>query len=472
MQYSFPYPTSSAIPPIKVPYVAVWTYSLTGPYSFESFNEYKSSGFGLYEFVVKHGLEVDQCFVHASVVQSWLFFGLASEALGRDINHQEFFDRSVTKDEPDSVIDLRVPMWFWTELCQRIEHLRTKASEGQLGHEWRRLSNCFIHAISVLSQRDCYGGEPESDEILNKVLLSVHMLQSVIAHALSYPSSYQQLSTNCQWRSKQLLTDRMLESGWCRKRLNMLSAVSIPFPALYFLSSIPPTHGHGADHNNCTYTRCLLSSALETPLHRASDCKCFKIRVPIDKVLRILEDGGVPLVRVTKTQSKLDLDIVRYTHGTIYIAISHVWSDRQFGSSENALPHCQVEHLYSLLEKLPIPFATRNFPLEMLTRWRTASQTVEEAPKTAWLFWLDTFCVPQDPAHDDLKRKAIDMMNLVYAAASQTLVVDGDMQNFEIGQGPTSDCSTGPPLFYGPTKEKLLDALAALCGSNWMGRAW
>jgi hypothetical protein len=66
------------------------------------------------------------------------------------------------------------------------------------------------------------------------------------------------------------------------------------------------------------------------------------------------------------------------------------------------------------------------------TRWLSADwssfircwQGMRAAHKTDWLFWLDTFCIPQAPAQAVLRRKAINMMNLVYAAVSQTLILD------------------------------------------------
>jgi hypothetical protein len=47
------------------------------------------------------------------------------------------------------------------------------------------------------------------------------------------------------------------------------------------------------------------------------------------------------------------LEVVPYTPGTIYIAISHVWADRQFGSSRNALPKCQLKYLEEVISTIP-----------------------------------------------------------------------------------------------------------------------
>ncbi len=53
----------------------------------------------------------------APVIQVWLFFGIASEALGRSIRHEEFSEAD--SDGPYLSIDLRIPEWYWQELKAR-----------------------------------------------------------------------------------------------------------------------------------------------------------------------------------------------------------------------------------------------------------------------------------------------------------------------------------------------------------------
>lgn len=49
-----------------------------------------------------------------SVIESWLFFGMASEALGRNIRYKEFV--GADPDGPHLSIDLRIPEWYLREL--------------------------------------------------------------------------------------------------------------------------------------------------------------------------------------------------------------------------------------------------------------------------------------------------------------------------------------------------------------------
>jgi hypothetical protein len=63
-------------------------------------------------------------------------------------------------------------------------------------------------------------------------------------------------------------------------------------------------------------------------------------------------------------------------------------------------------------------------------------------------------------------------MNLIYAAAAQTLVFDSGVQKLDAGQRPSSLARWGRRTYYAPTNKNLVDVLAHLCASNWMGRAW
>jgi hypothetical protein len=109
---------------------------------------------------------------------------------------------------------------------------------------------------------------------------------------------------------------------------------------------------------------------------------------------------------------------------------------------------------------------------DWFTMGSSTTGDVKPPSHTDQLFWLDTFCIPQGSTQADLRRKAIGSMNLVYAAASQTLILDAGLQNFDAGQRPSSLATGGRATFFGPTEEKLLDTLARICASSWMGRAW
>ncbi len=63
-------------------------------------------------------------------------------------------------------------------------------------------------------------------------------------------------------------------------------------------------------------------------------------------------------------------------------------------------------------------------------------------------------------------------MNLIYATASHTFVFDKGLQALDAGRRPASLAHGGRPTYYSPQDENLLDVVAYIYASNWMGRAW
>jgi Heterokaryon incompatibility protein (HET) len=264
----------------------------------------------------------------------------------------------------------------------------------------------------------------------------------------------------------------MLNNGWCRKRLNFVESIRMFYPAFYFMSSFRPPQRKNEDHQSCTPAKCYVTTGLVEPFHRTDDCQCQDVHVPLEQVLRIVAAGGIPLIRIGRSPSEeFGLEVVPYIRTIRFTAISHVWADRQLGSTKNALPRCQVEYLDSMLAAIPRKIEDWRL-CDWLPKRSPTPGPIEPPSRTYEYFWLDTFCIPQDLQHADLKHKAIGSMNLIYAAATQTLVFDSGLQKFNARQRPSSLAHGGRPTFYAPTDKNLLDVLAHLCASNWMGRAW
>ena len=173
--YCYPYPQASDIAPLRVPYVATVTYSLAGAYSFFSFlNESDcvqvlrgvrgtpASGSRL--DAGRHAL--------ASTIQSWLFFGLATETLGRDISHDEFVEGSAPGGS-DGWIDVRIPNWFWHELRARWTALKNTLSEHEFNEKQRRARECVTATKKMVDILDAMLYRPGLDLELGPVLLSV-----------------------------------------------------------------------------------------------------------------------------------------------------------------------------------------------------------------------------------------------------------------------------------------------------------
>lgn len=471
--YCFPYPRDTDVGPIRVPLIAQTQYLITGQTNFSDFFEkafdaelQKSKAGKLNE---RDGTASSLSSPLASTIQSWLFFGLASEALGRNIRPEEFADTG--PDGQQFSIDLRIPEWYWWELKARWDELNDSLTAAEFEAKRAQLKKMYKSAQIIVIYID-FLANSLGDDKLTEVLLSMHILLYLVATVLD-PDALKVTQTITSSASTKLLKSRMIKNGWCEKRLNFLHSSPMSYPAFYFLSSLRPPRITAEEHSSCSSNACLVTGKLSKPLHRISTCLCEDIVVPIHKVNKIVAFGGIPLIRITRSSlGKTELEVVPYTPSSRFIAISHVWADQQFGSDQNCLPKCQVEYLGELLSSLPTSMDHWGLR-EWVADWQS-SQPGEIAPPSGAYeyFWLDSFCIPQAAEHADLRSKAIMSMNLIYAAASHTFVFDKGLQSLDAGRRLASLAHSGRPTFYSPEDKSMLDVVAYIYASNWMGRAW
>ena len=465
----FPYPRDTDVESIRVPLIARTQYSITGQPNFLDFFKAETQKIKAAEpdgqqstsFSLSHSL--------ASIIQSWLFFGIASEALGRNIRHEEF--AGADPDGSRLSIDLRIPEWYWRELKARWDELDDSLTAAEFEAKRAQLEKIYKSAQILVIYMDLLANGLDDDK-LTEILLSIHMLLYLVAYVLD-SNTLKVTQTTTSLASTKLLKRRMVKNGWCEKRLNFLDASPMIYPAFYFLSSLKPPRINAEDHSSCSNETCLVTTKLSKPLHRTDECLCEDVVVPVDRVNTIVASGGIPLVRITRSLlGKTELEVVPYTPSSRFIAISHVWADQQFGSAQNCLPKCQVGYLEEVLSSLPTSIDHWGLR-EWVANWRSSRPGEITPPSRAYeYFWLDSFAIPQAVEHADLRSKAIESMNLIYAAASHTVVFDKGLQALDAGRRLASLAHGGRPTYYSPQDENLLDVVAYIYASNWMGRAW
>ncbi|MCJ1247315.1 hypothetical protein MMC30_004529 [Trapelia coarctata] len=215
--------------------------------------------------------------------------------------------------------------------------------------------------------------------------------------------------------------DKVLNENWCPARKNFLKFEHID---LYYVASLLPSY-ESLSHDDCRGTKCSYRAKALNQFqaqHRIEGCAgdCPEVVFEEARLASILEAGGTPGVATLKgCRGKIAYKVVDVT-GNPYVAISHVWSHGLGNPSRNALPLCQIEHLFGLLERLG----------------------------TDLLLWIDTLSVPTGLEY---KRKAILGLRNVYRQATKVLVIDRHL------------------LRVGP---HWLERRAQLICSEWMKRLW
>ncbi|KAK9416732.1 putative Het domain protein [Seiridium unicorne] len=418
-----------------------------------------------------------------SLLQSWLFFGLMSECLGQDIDPQMFVKRC-QRNSPENragkpMIDIRVDNTFLVRFGERRERLWNTSDQARRVFLEKELLDNVLFAQNQVELLELHIKEKSDDFCLNALL--VRMLLHVIMFQLEQPLG----PVNMKAPSVRVIVQRMLAMGWCKQRV-AFACRQFSYPALYYMSSLQRYLPRHIDHHECTNDTCKAKADDMEPTHRKLDCQCMAIEVQMSEIIRIIREGGIPLVRVQKQDQRhgvIQLEVIRCTPSSSYTAISHVWSDRQLSARRNALPQCQLEYLDSVLAELP-PSSGKDLrgirTLHNMIHNRLWKWGLYDSPSDLErLFWLDTLCIPLGSEHSDLRTKAINAMDLIYAGADRVLVLDAELQTADVGQSRLRIAVDGLVgkfsqlhVIDGPSPGNLLEVAARLFASAWVGRAW
>jgi hypothetical protein len=523
IMYCLPYPQDSdgIVAPVEVPYVAKFDYDISIPGNFKNFP--KQCGFESWDRPPED---------LASLMQSWLYFGLISEVLGQSVEPTSFvhvrrgFDGEVRYIDPKLKYQLHA---LFSDRCQSLY----QKDEAQANFIWSKIRESITFAEEQTLGFEKIEAPPDST--LACVALSVQLLlswlkiqfnvlrrgqrsrddhiagSSTLEQAFDqeyfepFESNNQMLAhykLNLSQRnpiepsdstplSTQILISRMKSQGWCPQRIKIVCS-SFSYPTVYYMSSLyrrAPSH---LTHEHCSQAGCVANDYLTGPMlpsHRTKDCICLDVGPLMDSVKEIINRGEVPLIRVRQMQSgQIELQVVKCASHTRYVAISHVWSDRQLGSQQNNLPQCQLEDIDQLISRLPKNIGRGMWAFDTLCAlmsqllWRIG--IIKYPTSGDRLFWLDTLCIPSpgkvqddDPEHTRLRMKAINMMDLIYAGASQVLVLDSELRQIRggnqqvrtVGEGLLHQCFVNLEV---PERRRLNEVLAHVLCCNWMGRAW
>lgn len=252
--------------------------------------------------------------------------------------------------------------------------------------------------------------------------------------------------------------------GWCPHQVHRLQQERSP-AALCYLSTLDRRNYRSSNHGVCNDYPCCVANNVNTKTYvtkHTHTCSgsCSFVAVDYDHVVEIIAAGGVPIVGIeiesepTSSEPTFRLTVTPRTISTRYTVISHVWCDGLGNPSANALPTCQIQRLYSQLTSLPREHESSLFSVGSLQVdwWRQSFILRPELQPP--LFWMDTLCIPVDPKHEPLRKKAINQMASIYAAAVQELVLDMELMQCEANNRPA------------------LDILARVACSAWMTRSW
>ncbi|KAH7244422.1 uncharacterized protein BKA55DRAFT_573882 [Fusarium redolens] len=240
------------------------------------------------------------------------------------------------------------------------------------------------------------------------------------------------------WGPPAYVSRMMFNDGWCpRSQATVKGQLSRNATLLYVTVLAHEKNRHNRHHNyrhgqRCTPSKCEFIEAADSPLdsngaltpeykpsHSLScsatdsvdDKDCGMIGPNEDDVLDVLErsnhprTGVFPLIRIfeDKETKNLEIKVEEWKDGTPFATISHVWSQGLGNRSKREIHVCQLRAIKNLLKQV---FGERE----------------------SYLFWLDTFAIPQrgkgDTRHAELKRKAIGLIHHIFNNAQHCIILD------------------------------------------------
>jgi hypothetical protein len=423
---------------LTVPYICNERFS----YDDNGFLSYpRRCGLDIWQLCQNDQIDLDEW---APFLQAWLWFGLLGETISigsrthvpqRIANYLSFVEWN--QDATCFVV---------TKDLQKSIELAAEKNQAPLFNEFHRnrFDTCLAAAsqasTDILSTPSCRARLAKATAftelpVFYSVLLSVQILIETLSKSrvlLFHAQPLSILASPDDHRPSTELVDILLkQSGWCPAQIPMLSK---DIRVRYYLSYLHPYNSN--EHQSCSKDECrrhVLEEAEMRPLHTSAGCECSSVFIPDDDIIRIAEDGDIPLITFSESSDgQRRLGISRYSHGQskadplpLFVAVTHV---RQIGlgnTKSHSLPYCQLSSLQMIANEL---------------------LSISDCPTP---FWIDTACLP---LRRDMKKQALRKIHRVYQSASKAIILDPSLFQSSVGSAQ--------------------DALFRIRYSQWKGRLW
>ncbi|PSN67163.1 hypothetical protein BS50DRAFT_588165 [Corynespora cassiicola Philippines] len=377
---------------------------------------------GFREFPALSGHDIDELGSQGSdtmatlgMLQSWLFFGLLTEAFGGKPSHLKHAEFVTTCDGGEKKITTRALQKYFFYWRARRWH----GKRAEVTRHANEVDQCLALASSVIEKFAVQHDYLRNDGLfcgsqVDLILLSIATVGEWVSKARRDTVQFTEANTQnfrpLGWHLP-FLNKALEQSGWCIGERKMLMR-ECNTTCLYYLSTIERS-GLGKDHTGCDESGC---TALQMryseyqPLHvclHHNRTHCLRQGPRIRQVADILDRGSVPLIRVS-SDGKCNLLALDNDDDLEYVAISHVWSDGMGNPKENKLNMCTLQHIQHLVNNL---FDPERRPIP---------------------FWIDTMCIPPQEhhftKHKESRKQGIAQMAQIYANASKVLVLDRWLQ--------------------------------------------
>ncbi|KAG7291023.1 hypothetical protein NEMBOFW57_001031 [Staphylotrichum longicolle] len=319
-----PHPTSG-VEPLDIPFVA------DTPYVF---------GSDFWDFPKLHGFGDQWASLPAprlaSLAQSWLYFGTISEFLGRPIDYREFqVSRSISGKPLLPLLNEWLAAHAITAHGSTPQDAARNEDQKQVLYEHARFLDAVIQLAEDFDKVSQSHVKPLPTIVLSVKVLCItlrtvlwDLARGDIEDALRpWPSpairmrreivpAVDTVGKQTLSPSAQLMLDVLRLRGWCpfyaRKVLT-----SYNYALAYYFTRLFRTYSPGLSHRSCSDDECVASNAdifSYVPKHARRGCLCQPKAAPMDQIRAIIEDGGVPLIRLRGSSKTGSVNCDAFTH--------------------------------------------------------------------------------------------------------------------------------------------------------------
>ena len=415
----------------------------------------------------------------ASFVQSWLFFGLLADLTGTLVNRDHILHPGPPQHTPKFHTLVDPPTLQHNELGLLMTSSSEESNLKSLSKKLRVTVRVGVYNVGRIDRLVVAERHP-----MPLVLLAVKILLCDLAamrvgrsglYSLPWDNGleesrlvpYHTSASGLVSSSVKILEGLMKDKGWCPSQILRIGS-TCDYSMMHYLSSIDRRSSEKIIHDACSSKNCQAYNSEPDSYvtsHTARDCQCSFIAAPTEQIIGVIKSGGVPLISLHKaSHGNIEIRVRASKANSNYTAISHVWSGGLGNVQENALPLCQLEYLDRCVSKMSrngergLNYRKNAFYKDLAGKVRISPLGLDNLESSRSrdpkLFWIDTLCIPVDPKSSDLRMKAINKMDAVYAHAREVLVLDSEIQRLSIKE--THPC----------------ELLARLAYSSWMGRSW
>jgi len=375
-------------------------------------------------------------------LQEWLFFGLLQEIFGHAgvvFRRGDFIRSSPSGQLVLTTEPLQRYIWYWAaSITWARDTLSGPKSPSEQKRRVGRILELCNRCLNGVARSQSENGVQGASSGRDIVLLSITILGETldVARDTVFFSGREEFYGVLSWELPHVGTRLLRDAGWCTGEIAALRRDFPDVSSLHYFSTWNRSV-LGKNHTSCG-DKCLANQIDEKTYEtKHTDPECVFAacaHVPVKKrqvCLSILDDGGIPVVWFSDdgeihVQRAAPAENLESAATTPYVAVSHVWSDGLGNARSNTLPRCQLRRIQRLVNAL-------------------YSDLVGEGEhQQPVLFWIDTLCVPLEPAY---RKLAIRRMSQTYLDADKVLVLDASFSLVSVHE-PIQECmmrvSTSP----------------------------